>query len=174
MKIPGCHSNHQSKLSIGPRKSSILHPASALEIIPILASRTSLVPQCVKVHLRMSLMSSSLFLEQRPAYLVHLTWMICEIEWKWPYSSCFVGYCFWDLFKTSRSVFVLFPSRFFSIHFVKDQLVHSLCSTNTATTSKKSRFILPRFRFPCDRYPFKSNSRLPNAYDEIAFSRWDI
>ena len=40
-------------------------------------------------------MSSSLFFQQCPAYLVRLTWIVFVMGGKWPYSCCFVGcwYC---------------------------------------------------------------------------------
>ena len=44
-------------------------------------------------------MSSSLFLQQCPACLVCLTWIVLVMGGKWPYSYCFLGYCFQDLFN---------------------------------------------------------------------------
>ena len=44
-------------------------------------------------------MNLSLLLQQCPAGFVCLTWIVCEREGKWPYSHCFVGCCFQDLFK---------------------------------------------------------------------------
>ena len=41
-------------------------------------------------------MSSSLILQKWSA---HLTWMVCRIGGKWPYTNCFVGCYFQDLFK---------------------------------------------------------------------------
>ena len=41
-----------------------------------------------RVCKRTSLMSSSLLLQQCPAYLVCLTWMNCETGGMWPYSYC--------------------------------------------------------------------------------------
>ena len=66
----------------------------------------------------MSVMSSSLFLEQCPACLVRLIWIVLEIEGKLPYKYCFVGCCFQRLFKIARSILLQFPSSFFSMHFV--------------------------------------------------------
>ena len=38
-------------------------------------------------------MSSSLLLQQCPACLVHLTWIVFVMGGRWPYSCCFVGCC---------------------------------------------------------------------------------
>ena len=57
-------------------------------------------------------MSSSLLLQQCPACLVRLTWMVWEMKDKWPYSSSFVGCCFQDLFNIARSILVQFPISF--------------------------------------------------------------
>ena len=66
----------------------------------------------VGVHRRTSLMSSSLHLQQCPTCLVRLTWMIFEIGSKWPYSYCFVGWCFQDLFKIAPCILPISRPRF--------------------------------------------------------------
>ena len=43
------------------------------------------------VHKSTSLMSSSLLLQQCPACLVRLTWIVFVIGGRWPYSWCLVG-----------------------------------------------------------------------------------
>ena len=58
------------------------------------------------VHKSTSLMSSSLLLQQCPACLVHLTWIVFVIGGRWPYSWCLVGCCCQDLFKIARSILV--------------------------------------------------------------------
>ena len=45
------------------------------------------------VHRSTSLMSSSLLLQQCPACLVRLTWIVFVMGGRWPYSWCFVGCC---------------------------------------------------------------------------------
>ena len=50
-------------------------------------------------------------------YLICLTCMIYEIRGKWPYSCCFVGYCFLDLFKTAFRILVKSPIIFFLCFF---------------------------------------------------------
>ena len=47
----------------------------------------------VGVHRSTSLMSSSLLLQQCPACLVCLTWIVFVMGGRWPYSWCFVGCC---------------------------------------------------------------------------------
>ena len=51
------------------------------------------------VHRRMSLRSLSLILQQSPACLVHLTWIVCVIGSKWLYCCFLVWYCLQDLFS---------------------------------------------------------------------------
>ena len=48
---------------------------------------------CEEVHRRTSLMSSSLLLQQWPACLVILTWIVFVMGGKWPYSCSIVGCC---------------------------------------------------------------------------------
>ena len=60
----------------------------------------------VGVHRSTSLMSLSLLLQQCPAYLVCLTWIVFVMGGEWPYSWCFVGCCFQDLFNIARSILV--------------------------------------------------------------------
>ena len=43
-------------------------------------------------------MSSPLFLQQYPACLVHLIWMVTEMGGKRPYICCFVGCCFRSIY----------------------------------------------------------------------------
>ena len=58
------------------------------------------------VHRSTSLMSSSLRLQQCPACLVRLTWIVFVIGGRWPYCWCVVGCCRQDLFKIARSILV--------------------------------------------------------------------
>ena len=69
--------------------------------------------------------------------------MVYEIWGKRTFRFCFVGCCFQDLFKAVRSILVQFPSRLFSMYFVKVHVVLSYTnSTDTPTAWKNSRFIL--------------------------------
>ena len=42
------------------------------------------------------------FIFSIPTRFARLVWRVCEIGRKLPYSCFFVGYCFKDLFKTTR------------------------------------------------------------------------
>ena len=59
---------------------------------------------CEEVHRSTSLMNSSLLLQQCPACLVHLIWIVFEMGFRCPYSYCFVGCCLQDLFNVARSI----------------------------------------------------------------------
>ena len=87
-------------------------------------------------------MSSFLFHQQRPAYLVRLIWIIFEMGGKWPYSCCFMGCCFQDLFNIARRILGQFPSSFFSIRKVNVHVVHPYSRIDTTTSWEKLRFIL--------------------------------
>ena len=52
----------------------------------------------------LSLMSPSRLLQQCPACLVFLTWIVFVMGDKWLYSWCFVGCCLQDLFNIARSI----------------------------------------------------------------------
>ena len=58
------------------------------------------------VHRSTSLMSSSLLLQQCPACLVRLTWIVFVMGGKWPYSWCLVGCCRQDLFNIAHNILV--------------------------------------------------------------------
>ena len=55
------------------------------------AGRPAFAWPYVGVHRSTSLMSSSLLLQQCPACLVRLTWIVFVMGGRWPYSWCFVG-----------------------------------------------------------------------------------
>ena len=57
------------------------------------AGRPAFARPCVGVHRSTSLMSSSLLLQQCPACLARLTWIVFVIGGRWPYSWCLVGCC---------------------------------------------------------------------------------
>ena len=60
----------------------------------------------VRVHRSTSLMSSSLLLQQCPACLICLTWIVVVMGGRWPYSWCLVGCCLQDLFNIACSILV--------------------------------------------------------------------
>ena len=60
----------------------------------------------VGVYRSTSLMSLSLLLQQCPACLVHLTWIVFMMGGKWPYSWYLVGCCRQDLFNIAGNILV--------------------------------------------------------------------
>ena len=91
---------HTSLSSIAPRRSSSLYPVLAESCcMQVLAGRPALARPYKGVHRSMSLMSSSLLLQECLACLVRLTWIIFVMGSRWPYSCCFVGCCLLELFK---------------------------------------------------------------------------
>ena len=70
------------------------------------------------------------FILTSPAVLcISFIWIVCNIG------------CSQDLFKTAQSILVKFPSSFFSMCFVRIQVVHPYSRTNTETVWKKSCLI---------------------------------
>ena len=93
----------------------------------------------VEIHRSTSLMSSSLFLQQCPAYLVRLTWIVFVMGGRQPYSWCLVGCCCQDLLTAflCNCYLASFSSRLVSV-----QVVHPYSSIDTTTAWKRLRFIL--------------------------------
>ena len=95
---------HSFLLSITSGRSSRLHPVSVQNCCKyVLAGRPTLPHSCDGVHKSTLFMSSPLLLQQCPACLVHLIWMVSEISGRWPYSCCFVVCCHQDLFHRACS-----------------------------------------------------------------------
>ena len=93
-------SRHSSLSFIALGRSSGQHPVSSHSCwMYVRAGRPTFARPCVGVHKSTSLMSSSLLLQQCPACLVRLTWIIFVIGGRWLYSWCLVGCCRQDLFK---------------------------------------------------------------------------
>ena len=112
-------SRHFSLSFITSGRSSGLHPVSSHSCwMYVRAGRPAFAQPYVGVHRSTSLMSSSLLLQQCPACLVRLTWIVFVMGGRWPYSWCLVGCCRQDLFHIARSILVLLPSSFFSSRFV--------------------------------------------------------
>ena len=100
-------SHHFSLSFIASGRSSGLHPVSSHSCwMYVRAGRPAFVRPYVGVHKSTSLMSSSLLLQQCPACLVRLTWIVFVIGGRWPYSWCLVGCYRQDLFKIARSILV--------------------------------------------------------------------
>ena len=82
-------SRHPSLSSNASDWPSRLHPVSAhSSCMSVLAGRPAFVRPCEGVHGSMSLMSSTILLQQCPAYLVRLTWIVFVMSGKWPYRTC--------------------------------------------------------------------------------------
>ena len=91
-------SRHSSLSFIALGRSSGQHPVSSHSCwMYVRAGRPAFARPCVRVHKSTSLMSSSLLLQQCPACLVRLTWIVFVIGGRWPYSWCLVGCCRQDL-----------------------------------------------------------------------------
>ena len=94
---------HLSLSYIAPERSPRLHPVSAQSGgLQVLAGRPAYASPCEGVHTSMPLMSSSILLQQCPAYLVRLAWIVLVMGVR----SCFVGYRHLDLFNIARSILV--------------------------------------------------------------------
>ena len=75
-----------------------------------------LVGQHWHVHVKRSIEERSLWVRSCISSSVFIC-MVLEMVGKWPYSSCFVGCYFQDLFNIARSILVQFQSSLFSILF---------------------------------------------------------
>ena len=87
-------SRHSSLSFIALGRSSGQHPVSSHSCwMYVRAGRPASARPCVEVYKSTSLMSSSLLLQQCPACLVRLTWIVFVIGGRWPYRWCLVGCC---------------------------------------------------------------------------------
>ena len=93
-------SRHFSLSFITSGRSSGLHSISSHSCwMYVCAGCPAFAWPYVGVHKSTSLMSSSLLLQQCPACLVRLTWIVFMIGGRWPYSWCLLGCCCLDFFK---------------------------------------------------------------------------
>ena len=100
-------SHHFFLSFIASGRSSGLHPISSQGCcMCVRAGRPAFDWPYVGVHRSTSLMSSSLLLQQCPACLVRLTWIVFVMGGRWPYSWGLVGCCLLDLFNIARSILV--------------------------------------------------------------------
>ena len=133
-------SRHFSQSYIDFGRSSGLHPVfSRSSCMYVRAGRPAFAWPYAEVHRSTSLMSSSLLLQQCPA---RLTWIVFVMGGKWPYIWCLVGCCCQDLFNTARNILVWLPSSFFFSRLVSVQVVHPYSCIDTTAAWKKLRFIL--------------------------------
>ena len=94
-------SRHFSLSFIVSGRSSGLHPVSSYSCCMYVPAGHPAICGC---HRSTSLMSSSLLLQQCPACLVRLTWILYVVGGKWSYSWCLVGFCRQDLFDIARNI----------------------------------------------------------------------
>ena len=86
-------SRHFSLSFIASGRSSGLHPASSHSCyMYVRTGRPAFARPYVGIH------SSTLLLQQCPACLVRLTWMVFVMGGRWPYRGCLVGCCRQDFF----------------------------------------------------------------------------
>ena len=101
-------SRHSPLSFIALGRSSGQHPVSSHSCwMYVRAGRPAFAWPCMGVHKSTSLMSSSLLLQQCPACLARLTWIVLVIGGRWPYSCCLVACCHQDLFKIARSNYTI-------------------------------------------------------------------
>ena len=90
-------SRHFSLSFITSGRSSGPHPVSSHSCwMYVRVGRPAFARAYVGIHWSTSLMSSSLLLQQSPACLVCLTWIVFVMGGRWPYSWCLVGCCHQD------------------------------------------------------------------------------
>ena len=100
-------SRHFSLSFIAFGRSSGLHPVSSHSCsMYVRAGRPAFAWPYAGVHRSTSLMSSSFLLQQCPACLVCLTWIVFVMGGRWPYSWCLVGCCRQHLFNIACNVLV--------------------------------------------------------------------
>ena len=100
-------SRHFSLSFIASGRSSGLHPVSSHSCcMYVRAGSPAFARPYVGVYRSTSLMSSSLLLQQCPACLVRLIWVVFVMGGSWPYSWCLVVCCRQDLFNIARSILV--------------------------------------------------------------------
>ena len=100
-------SRHLSLSFIASGRSSLLHPLSSHSCcMYVRAGGPAFARPYVGVHRSTSFMSSSLLLQQCPACLGRLTWIVFVMGGRWPYSWCFVGCCRQDLFNIASNILV--------------------------------------------------------------------
>ena len=133
-----CHTTHSLSLTIRPYHPSLPEGLPDYILCPYKAivDRFLLVTQHLHVRVKRfhrctSLMNLSLLLQQCPACLVRLIWMVFKMGGRWSYSCCFVECCFQDLFSIAHSILVQLPSSFFSMHFFSVPVVHPYSRTDT-------------------------------------------
>ena len=92
---------------IASGRSSGLHPVSSHSCwMYVRAGHSAFARPYVGFHKSTSFINSSLLLQQCPACLVRLTWIVFVMGGRWLYSWCLVGCCRQDLFNIAHSILV--------------------------------------------------------------------
>ena len=138
-------SRHFSLSFIASGRSSGLHPVSSHSYcMYVLADRPAFARLYVGVHRSTSLMSSFLLLQQCPACLVRLTWIVFVMGGRWLYSWCLLG-------VAARTYSILLSTFLCNCRLDSSPavfLASKWCSIDTTAAWKKLRFILSvRFDF---------------------------
>ena len=98
---------HSSRSFIASGRSPGLHTVSSHSCcMYVQAGRPTFARPYVGVYRSTSLMSSSLLLQQCPACLVRVTWIVFVMGGIWAYIWCFVGCCRQDLFNIALNILV--------------------------------------------------------------------
>ena len=124
-RIPLTHSCYSSLSLITPNRSTRLNLLSVQSWCRwLLVGLLTLLRLCRKVQWWMSLMSSSLLLQQGPVCHVRLIWMVFEMGGRWPRAADL-----WDVDSRICSISLLAFScyshlAFFSIRLVSVHVVH--------------------------------------------------
>ena len=133
---------------IASGRSSGLHPVSSQTCwMYVRVGHPAFARPYVGVHSSTSLMSSSMLLQQCPACLVRLAWIVFVMRGRWLYSWCLVGWCRQDLINIAS---------FFSSRFVSVNVVHPYSSIETTAAWKKLHSIL--FQYSSLGTPLNSSS----------------
>ena len=100
--------SHQffQSLIASDRSSGLHYVSSHTCCMYVRAGRPAFARPYAEVHWSTSLRSSSLLLQQCPACLVRLTWIVFLMGGKWPYSWCLVGRYRQDLLNIAHNILV--------------------------------------------------------------------
>ena len=132
-------SRYLSLLCITLERSSMLHPVSVQSSCrSVKAGHPTLACSFEGVHKGTSLLSSPILLQQCPACLARLIWMVFEMDGRYPYSCCSVGCCLQDLFNTARSILVQLLECFLCMCLFSVNVVHPYSRSDATAAWKKT------------------------------------
>ena len=134
-------------------KSSGLHPVSSHSCcMYVRAGCPAFAWPYVGVYGSISLVRSSLLLQQCPACLVGLTWIVFVMGGRWPYRSCLVRCCRQDFFNNARNN------------------IHKLQNKNK-NLSKKNIYVLCFDLFTRPKMPFEVMHRKEVTHSNGSYER---